>query len=154
MNRWRGHIFAYSTVLVVGILVGCKHHAPMPQPKSKPVPLITETVEPIPTPPQTPRPIVEGVAPLVYLVETTATVRVIDGTTNRELTRVDVPARTLVAVHERAGVRVGGATILMGPLPAGHRYAIFLESKEPNVIRQRTVRPGLPPPTTRHGGAP
>ncbi len=84
---------------------------------------------------------VEGPSPLVYLVESATTVRVADQTSNEDLLRVPVPAKTLIAVSERSGISVGGATMKLGPLPEGHRFAIYLESSEENIFRRGTVRP-------------
>jgi hypothetical protein len=103
-------------------------------------------------PPQQAMPVVQGAAPLVYLVESATIVRVVDTTANQDLLRVPVTARTLIAVDANAGVRIGGATMKLGPLPAEHRYAIYLESNEENIVRSGTIRPGRPgnqAPSTR-----
>ena len=155
MASFRVPIFGLTVLAAAILLGGCIHHKKQPpQATGGPTPQVTWSTEPLAMPAQKPLPVTEGPAPLVYLVEVAATVRVMDTTANQEFLKINVPGRTLVAVHELAGIRIGGATIKMGPLPAGHRFAIFLESKEPNVMRRGTIRPGQPQPTTRHGGAP
>jgi hypothetical protein len=103
----------------------------------------TETA--IAVPPQPARPVKEGPAPLVYLVEADTVVRVVDLTTDTELLNMPVMARQIVAVNPDLGVQVGGATMRRGSLPADHRYGIFLQSTTENVSRTGLVRPGRQP---------
>jgi hypothetical protein len=102
--------------------------------------------QPMQTPPQADLPVKQGSTPLVYLVESAAVVRVTDSTTGEALLRMPVAARTLVAVDASVGIRVGSATMKLGPLPADHQYAIFLESatRDINVYRQGRIRPSPP----------
>jgi hypothetical protein len=83
----------------------------------------------------------EGAAPLVYLVEAGAMIRVRDVSGDRDIARADVPARTIVRVDGRRGVIYGQQTVFAGPLPEGHRYVIFVDPAGDNVARQGTVRP-------------
>lgn len=89
----------------------------------------------------------EGAAPLVYLVEAGAVIRVRDATANRDLARGAVSPRAIVRVDERHGVIYGQETVLAGPLPEGHRYLIVVDPAGENVARQGTVRP--PPQRAR-----
>ena len=84
----------------------------------------------------------EGAAPLVYLVDTGAVIRVRDATASRDLARSPVAARTVVRVDGRLGVIYGRETVFAGPLPEGHRYSIVVDPAGDNVARQGTVRPG------------
>jgi hypothetical protein len=86
-------------------------------------------------------PVKEGPAPLVYLVEAGAVIRVHDMNAKRDLTRSFVPARSIVRVDARNGVIYGDETVLPGPLAADHRYVIFVDPTGENVARQGVVQP-------------
>ena len=88
-----------------------------------------------------PTPVKEGPAPLVYLVEAGATVRVRDETDKRDLAQSFAAARSIVRVDQRRGVIYRDETIVPGPLPADHRYAIIVEPSGENVARQGVVQP-------------
>ena len=88
-----------------------------------------------------PTPVKEGPAPLVYLVEGGAMIRVRDVSANRDLARSFVPARAIVRVDGRRGVVYGDDTVSAGPLPEGRRYVIFVDPTGENVARQGTVQP-------------
>ena len=83
----------------------------------------------------------DGPAPLVYLVEGGAVIRVRDASADRDLARAFVPARAIVRIDERRGVVYGDDTVLAGPLPQGRHYVIFVDPTGENVARQGTVRP-------------
>jgi hypothetical protein len=122
-----------------------------------PKPQETWSEEPISTPAQPTLPVKQGAAPLVYMVESASMVRVMDMTNQQELLRLPIQARTLVSVDSSAGIKVGTATMKLGPLPAGHTYGIYLESGQSNVFRRGMVRPGQPGqsgPVTQPGSTP
>jgi hypothetical protein len=132
-------------------LSGCKAGAKKQQqqataqpPPEVPKPQETWTDTPMAVPVQPVSPVKQGTLPLVYMVETATMVRVADLDSGQDLLRMPVAARTVVAVDPHVGVRVGSATMKLGPLPAEHRYAIFLESSESNFYRQGRIRPGQP----------
>jgi len=83
----------------------------------------------------------EGAAPLVYLVEAGGAFRVHDQTDRKDLARGQAPGRTVIRVDARNGVVFGGETLLAGPLPADHRYAVYREATGPNFSRQGTFQP-------------
>jgi hypothetical protein len=83
----------------------------------------------------------EGAAPLVYLVESGAVIRVHDQTSKRDLARGFAAPRSIVRVDGRRGVIYGDDTLLAGPLPEDHRYVIFVEPAGENVARQGVVQP-------------
>ena len=83
----------------------------------------------------------EGTAPLVYLVEAGGSFRVHDQTDRKDLARGAAPGRTVIRVDARSGVVFGSETLLAGPLPADHRYAIYLDASGPNFTRQGTFQP-------------
>ena len=88
-----------------------------------------------------PTPVKEGPAPLVYLVEGGATIRVRDETDKLDLTQSFATARSIVRVDSRRGVIYGNDTLYPGPLAAGHRYTIIVEPSGENVARQGIVQP-------------
>jgi hypothetical protein len=89
----------------------------------------------------------EGAAPLVYMVEGGATIRVHDQTAKRDLARSFVAGRSIVRVDGRRGVIYGDDTVFAGPLPQDHRYVIFVDPTGENVARQGVFQ--LRPRNTR-----
>lgn len=83
----------------------------------------------------------EGAAPLVYMVGGGSMIRVHDLTDQRDLSRAFVPARSIVRVDARRGVIYGDENVFAGPLPADHRYVIFVDPNGENVARQGVVQP-------------
>jgi hypothetical protein len=75
-------------------------------------------------------PVVEGVMPLVYLVESDGDVRVTDATAGHLLARRAAPARTIVSVDPQRGVSIGDQLLAPGPLPADHRYSIYFAAPD------------------------
>ena len=88
-----------------------------------------------------PTPVKEGRAPLVYLVEGGAMIRVRDETEKRDLAQSFAAARSIVRVDPRRGVIYGSETLYPGPLPADHRYSIVVDPSGENVARQGVVQP-------------
>ena len=131
-----------ALLTLLPVMAGCHSHKPVPGPTTAPQAQEHWATTPLPVPPTAVRPVREGASPLVYLVETAALVRVVDATSGEELLRVPVPAHTIVAVNASVGVQIGGATMKLGPLPADHQYAIYLESNEESITRQGIIRPG------------
>jgi hypothetical protein len=83
----------------------------------------------------------QGPAPLVYLVEATALVRVRDEDAKLDLARSYAAGRSFVRVDARRGVIYGEDTLVPGPLPADHRYTIYVDPTGENVARQGTFQP-------------
>jgi hypothetical protein len=83
----------------------------------------------------------EGAAPLVYLVEGGAVIRVRDVANNRDLSSEFVPGRSIVRVDARRGVIYGDRNVLKGPLPENGRYQVIVEPGGENVARQGTFQP-------------
>jgi hypothetical protein len=83
----------------------------------------------------------EGAAPLVYLVEGGAVIRVRDVTNNRDGASDFVPARSIVRVDGRRGVIYGDRVAFAGPLPENGRYQVIVEAQGDNVARQGTFQP-------------
>lgn len=83
----------------------------------------------------------EGAAPLVYRVESGATIRVHDAASKVDLARGFVPRGSLVRVDGRRGVVFGPDTLFAGPLAEGGRYVIFVEPDGENVARQGVFQP-------------
>jgi hypothetical protein len=83
----------------------------------------------------------QGPAPLVYLLESPANVRVVDEARGVTLTAAPVPRRTVIRIDERNGVVFGQETVSPGPLPAGGRYVIYLDPTGKDYSRQGTYQP-------------
>ena len=95
---------------------------------------------PLPANPQ-PTPVKQGAAPLVYLVEGGATIRVHDLSSKLDLASGYVPARSIVRVDARRGVIYGDQVVFAGPLSDDGRYVIFVEPAGENVARQGVFQP-------------
>jgi hypothetical protein len=90
-------------------------------------------------------PVTAGTLPLVYMVETPATVRVKDATSGVAIGEVVASARALVSVDANGGVRIEGNTLTKGPLPADHVYEIYIApppGTEQNIYRTEHRMPG------------
>jgi hypothetical protein len=87
----------------------------------------------------------EGSIPLVYLVETPGVFRVRDLTAGRDLAQANAPGRSIVRIDGRAGVAIGGDTLVPGPLDREHRYVIYRDPTGPNLARQGTFQLRPPP---------
>jgi hypothetical protein len=84
----------------------------------------------------------EGLAPLFYLSDVTATLRVVDRTAgDLILAEGVVGPRTIVRVDTRTGIVFGRDRQLAGPLPEGRRYAILVVPDGANVWRFGSARP-------------
>lgn len=83
----------------------------------------------------------EGPAPLLYLSEMAATLRVVDRSGEQVLAEAAVGPRTIVRVDPRGGVVFGGRTLWAGPLPGGRRYAIYVLPGGDNVSRTGVSQP-------------
>lgn len=155
--------FAFSAVFALFFaLSGCKgggkkeqvsaSYKPVPAPVPKPEETWTDS--PIAVPAQPVLPVKQGTLPLIYMVETATMLRVADLDSGEDLLRMPVSARTVIAIDPQVGVRIGSATMKLGPLPAAHRYAIFLESSESSYYRQGKIRPGQAIPRTAEPAQP
>lgn len=113
---------------------------------------------PINVPPeaQTARPVRQGKLPLVYLVETATTVRIVDVTNSAELLQMPVQGKTTISLTENNGLRIGGAPMRFLTLPGDHVYEIYLQSSvsNPNQFRTGVVRPGPAAPSNPQTPAP
>jgi hypothetical protein len=70
--------------------------------------------------------VTDGPAPLRYNFAAGAGVRVVDATTGEEVARTRVGPNTIVRV-ERAGVFAGDEKLTRRPLPADHKYEIWMD---------------------------
>ena len=91
--------------------------------------------------------------PLVYLVETPTTVRIVDKTNSSEMLLLPVQGKTTISLTESGGLRVGGTPMRFANLPGDHEYEIYLQNSvaNPNVFRTGTVRPGQAPASPAPG---
>lgn len=103
---------------------------------------------------QKPVSVKEGITPLAHIFDVGGPVHVMDTTAKIRIAQGVVAGGTLVRIDDRHGVIFGKDTITPGPLPAGHRYAIFADPTTDNVFRRgvgpppRIDQPSAPPAQT------
>jgi hypothetical protein len=84
----------------------------------------------------------QGPAPLVYLSEMAATLRVVDqSAADQVLAEGTVGPRSIVVVDTQRGVVFGGRTLVAGPLAGRRRYAIYLVPRGDSVSRSGVSQP-------------
>lgn len=71
----------------------------------------------------------EGAAPLYWSAAPGQNLRIVDLDTNEIVLRMNMAENAIVAIDSKAGILVGGEKRVPGPLPAGHRYQIWLEPR-------------------------
>src|SRR3954469_23122420 len=140
-------VVAMMTCLGIASAAGCHGKDATPQaptrPHEKPVFDVGggwQTSSPLPQRAE-PTVIKQGSAPLVYMVEAGAMVRVRDEDAKLDLARSFAAGRSIVRVDARRGVIYGEDTLVPGPLPADHRYTIYVDPTGENVARQGTFQP-------------
>ncbi|MDB5322721.1 MAG: hypothetical protein JWN40_4352 [Phycisphaerales bacterium] len=70
-----------------------------------------------------------GPATLNYLVGPGGPIHVIDLTTGKTIATAVAPVQAVIVVDQTKGVIVANKVVKAGPLPAGHRYEIWLDHK-------------------------
>jgi hypothetical protein len=80
-----------------------------------------------------------GSLPLVHLADASATIAVVDLSTNVELGRAEVSGGTIVRVDARRGVVVDDRTLLAGPLLSDREYGIVLQPGSVNTFRSSVL---------------
>jgi hypothetical protein len=90
--------------------------------------------------------VAQGPTPLVYIDDLGGPLRVVDLTTNVAIATAVAPPKSLVRVDDVHGVIIGSETIVPGPLPGGHRYAIALDPETDNTFRQSAGPQGIEVP--------
>ena len=132
---------------------GARAPGTLPPPGS-PVPTELRSVEvPIRGGGAGPVAIKEGAAPLFYLSEMAATLRVVDRTAgDLILAEGVVGPRTIVRVDQRTGIVFGRERQFAGPLPEGRRYAIYVVPDNENTWRVGVSQPT--PASRRRAPAP
>ena len=125
------------------VFAGCKSSAKQAAdeqyPTSRPAPLNME--ERTLSLAQSSVAVAQGPAPLLYIFDTPASIRVIDLTSGQQLAAANVQARTLVRVDDVKGVTIGADNIAPGRLTPGHQYAIYSDPTTPNTISHGVGRP-------------
>lgn len=109
--------------------------APVAQERTVEAPVIV--AKPVP-----PKPVRQGTTPIVYLLPSDGSLRVVDKTANRELAAAPAEARSILRIDDLTGVTLGQQTLVKGPLAPGHDYEIFLSTGSENVIRRDVSSPG------------
>jgi hypothetical protein len=71
-----------------------------------------------------------GPAPFTYLVGGGGNVRVVDATAGKTLVTATAAPNAIVSVDDAKGVSVANKVVKPGPLPAGHKYELWLDTKK------------------------
>ncbi len=133
------------SLATAALLLGCASEKPAVEEESlkdamrRPEPIITTNTQEIPSPVVN-SPVTGGTLPLVYIVESDATVSVVDETTGLTLAVAAVEGGNILAVNEN-GVIAGKTTLLKSTLEPSHRYAIYVNSSVRGEFRTTVVRP-------------
>lgn len=88
-----------------------------------------------------------GPLPLLYIFPQASSVRIVDETLGQDIAQGAVDAQTLVRIDAKKGVLFGQRAIAGGPLPASHRYGIYLVPVNEGVWRSGVV--ATEPPVRR-----
>jgi len=133
---FRRFIFAFG---IAATMLGCAHKKPATQPADDFAnPHWDSTALTIK---QEPVAVAEGEAPLIHLFDVGGAIRVVDTTTKTQLVSTVLADRTLLSIDARRGIVAGSTVLVPGPLPAGHRFAIYLDPTTENVYRRGIGRP-------------
>ena len=140
-----------TAVCALLVITGCRTRSAEPEHADDPQPLPTTVPAPVTRTEQRQlprlgqeRPVKEGRAPLAYMVESAANVRIVDLETKQTLVTAAVEEVSPLLIDEKRGIRIGRQQLLAGPLPAGRRYAIYLDSEEAGYFRTGITEPGQP----------
>ena len=73
-----------------------------------------------------------GAAPLNFRISSAGVLRILDTTDNANSLVVStaIPASSNVNIDQLKGVSVNGTVVKAGPLPAQHRYALYLNAQQ------------------------
>lgn len=120
---------AVLAALVVGVIVGCTNNdsgsggaAP-----NAPRPV---TSAPSGTPVRTDATrLKEGPAPLTYMLGPGGSIRFVDTDTGKTVATTTAPQQAIISIDEAKGISVANKIVKAGPLPAGHRYELWLDRK-------------------------
>jgi len=137
--------FAIIAILLLAgchLLAGGSRSKKKDLPASAPAPVIERTVGSFRPPPAPDLPVKRGPAPLVYMVESATSIRVVDMDSGATVASAFAAAHSIVSIDESAGVRVGADQLVKGPLPAGKTYGIYLENQSENEFDSQFIRPG------------
>ena len=88
------------------------------------------------------KPVREGTSPIIFLLPAHGSLRIVDKTAGHELASAPAQSRSILRIDDRIGVTLDKQTLVKGPLPQGHEYAIFLSTGSENVIEQGVLSPG------------
>jgi len=113
---------AAALALVAG---GCKHDS-----KSD----TTGVSRSVPTPSATPvdpnaTRLTSGPAPLSFILGPGGPVRIVDTTTGQTVVTTTAPVQATITIDAAHGISIANQTVTPGPLPAGHRYDVWLDRR-------------------------
>jgi hypothetical protein len=91
-----------------------------------PKPVAAPTASPVPT--DSTR-LKSDNAPFTYVVGPGGNIRLVDVNTNKVILTTLAPPNAIVSVDDTKGVTVANTLVKQGPLPAGHKYELWLDKK-------------------------
>jgi hypothetical protein len=148
--KLRADIFL-SCLVAFACAIGCGSEPKAPATRETPHSVERTEIRPLGSPvvSQVGTAAVRGTAPIIYMVESACTVRILDGITNETLARVPVRPRTIVSITESNGITIGGVRAMNGPLARDRVFVIFLEASGDSEMRTTTVEPSTRPEEDR-----
>lgn len=95
------------------------------------------------TNPVPPKPVRDGTPPIIYLLPSDGSLRVVDKTAGQEIAAVPAAqSRSILRIDDLTGVTLGKQTLVKGPLAPNHGYEIFLSTGSENTVRHGVSSPG------------
>ena len=70
-----------------------------------------------------------GPAPLSFILGPGGPVRIVDTTTGKTVATSTAPVQASISIDPTKGISIANQTVIPGPLPAGHRYEVWLDRK-------------------------
>jgi len=87
------------------------------------------------------KPVRVGMPPIVYLLPASGSLRVVDTTAGAEIAVTAAESRSILRIDDLTGVTIGKRTLLKGPLPPDHEYAIYLSTGSESEVRHGVTSP-------------
>ena len=69
-------------------------------------------------------------APLTYMLGSGGEIRVVDADTQKVIVTTTAPPQAVIVVDQAAGVSVANTVVKPGPLPAGHKFELWLNTNK------------------------
>ena len=114
-----------GAALFTAALAGCNNNSAVETAPNAPRPPATA---PTGTPAATgSTKLTSGLAPLNYFLGPGGQVRVVDLTTGKTIASATAPLQAVITIDQAKGITVNTTVVKAGPLPAGHRYELWLD---------------------------